>query len=58
MQTRLTRMALLIAFIFIANHVFSQCSFTPTITISPPDPDNIYCPGDIVTLETESYDSY
>ena len=36
----------------------AQCTFTPTINVDPLDPDNLYCPGDFVTLSTEAYSSY
>jgi len=43
---------------FIVGSLHSQCSFDPTVDVSPVDADNIYCPGDQITLSTQTYDSY
>ncbi len=44
--------------IFVTSGLWAQCSFDPTVTVSPYDPDNVYCPDDVITLSTEAYDSY
>ena len=52
---------LLLASILILSASFyatGQCNFDPTITADPANPDFTYCPGDLVTLSTEEYDSY
>ncbi len=41
-----------------ATNANSQCNFDPTITVDPPDSDFVFCPGTLVTLSTEAYDSY
>lgn len=42
--------------VFCMTQAIAQCSFTPTINVSPVDADGIYCPGDILTLSTQNYD--
>jgi hypothetical protein len=55
MKQLLILCSLILAFSF---SLKGQCSFDPTITVSPFDPNYVYCPGDMVTLATEAYDSY